>query len=171
MHYLYCPICGNRLIPKPAGDDGDVPFCLACNAYRFDTFPSVSIVMVVNEFHEIAMLRQLYLSDRYWTFVSGFIKPGETAEETAVREVSEELGLQVRKLDYAGTYWFGDQEELMHAFIGHVLKSDFVRSIEVDAAEWVPYPEAPSRMFPEKPGNTQHPIYRQYLQQLEEGLA
>ena len=167
MRYVYCPLCGAKLTTKAAGDDGMVPYCDACGKYWFDTFSSVAIVMVVNECNEIAMLKQHYLSDVYWTYVSGFMKPGETAEETAVREVQEELGLDIQTLEYAGTYWFGLREQLMHGFIGHVKKRDFVLSSEVDRAEWVPFSEAPERMFPKRPGNSQHPIYAQYKAQME----
>ena len=113
--------------------------------------------------NEIAMLRQKYLSNQYWTYVAGYIKLGETAEETAVREVREELGLAVDRLEYGGTCWFADREQLMHGFIGVTKKVDFKPSAEVDAAEWIPFTEAPDRMFPEKPGNSQHPLYRRYL--------
>ena len=171
MRYHYCPNCGQKLTTKIAGDDGNVPFCEHCKKYWFDSFSSVAIVMVVNEENEIAMLRQNYLSDTYWTYVSGFMKPGETAEETAVREVKEELGLDIDSLEYAGTYWFSDREQLMHGFIGHVRKAGFALSSEVNQAEWVPYPDAPARMFPKRPGNSQHPIYYRFIEKLKEAGA
>ena len=40
---------------------------------------------------------------------------------------------------------------------------DFQLSPEVDSAHWVSLEEAPARMFPDRPGNTQHILYRQYL--------
>ncbi len=49
MRYVYCPKCGAKLSERPAGDDGNVPFCEACNKYWFDTFADASIIMVVNE--------------------------------------------------------------------------------------------------------------------------
>lgn len=167
MRHIYCPQCGTKLIDKPAGDDGKVPFCENCNKYWFDSFSSCVIILLANEYHEIAMLRQNYLSEKYWTYIAGFMKPGETAEETSIREVEEELGLKVDRLEYGGTYWFAERELLMHGFIGFTKKSDFTLSAEVDAAEWVPVTEAPDRMFPEKPGNSQHPLYRKYLQMIE----
>lgn len=162
MRYKFCPECGKKLIDKQAGDDGAVPYCTDCQLYWFDSFASCIIVMVVNEYHEIAMLHQAYISDEYETFVAGFITPGETAEQAAVREVKEELGLDVEHIEYAGTHWFDKREQLMHAFIGHVKKRDFVLSKEVNAANWVAFDEAPNRMFPDRPGNTQHILYRQY---------
>lgn len=167
MRYLYCPRCGRKLTPRPAGDDGLVPYCDDCGQYWFDSFASCVIVLVANEFREIAMLRQSYLSDEYWSYVAGFITPGETAEQTAFREVREELGLELERLEYGGTFWFSLREQLMHGFIGFVKKADFTLSGEVDRAQWVPAAHAPGRMFPETPENTQYPLYRQYLQMVE----
>ena len=164
MRYDYCPKCGARLTLRQAGDDGAVPYCPVCARYWFDTFESCAIVMVVNEFDEIAMLRQSYLSDQYETFVAGYIVPGETAEQTAVREVQEELGLTIERLEYAGTHWFARREQLMHAYIGFVRKGPFVLSAEVEQASWVALDEAPAHMFPDRPGNTQHILYRRFLQ-------
>jgi len=100
MHYIYCPTCGRKLKDKMAGDEGKVPFCNQCNHYWFDAFSSCSIILVANQYNEIALLRQIYMSDKFTSFVSGYITPGETAEETAIREVKEELGLNIEKLEY-----------------------------------------------------------------------
>ena len=163
MRYIYCPQCGIKLTDKLAGDDGYVPFCEQCNKYWFDTFSSCSIVLVANQYNEIALLRQQYISDKFSSFVSGYITPGENAEETAVREVKEELGIDIEKLEYAGTYWFDSKELLMHGFIGFTSKSDLHLTGEVDSAEWVPALKAPEKMFPDRPGNAMHPIYRRYM--------
>ena len=163
MHYNYCPKCGTKLTDKRAGDDGWVPFCQQCNKYWFDTFSSCSLVLVANEHQEIALLRQSYMSDRYASFVSGYITPGETAEETAVREVKEELGVTIERLEYVGTHWFGKRDLLMHGFIGFAQKTEFTLSSEVDSAEWVYALKAPEIMFLDSPGNAMYPIYRKYL--------
>lgn len=51
----------------------------------------------------------------------------------------------------------------MHAYIGFTREKELRLSKEVDRAEWVPESEAPAQMFPDRPGNTQHVLYRQYL--------
>ncbi len=158
MHYKFCPKCGTKLIDKAAGDEGNVPFCTTCSCYWFDSFNSCSIVMVVNEQDEIALLTQKYLSDKYKSFVSGYITPGETAEETAIREVREEIGIEIERLEYAGTYWFETKGLLMHGFIGYASKGAFKLSKEVDNAEWVPSAEIEKLIFPESPGNSMHPL-------------
>jgi NAD+ diphosphatase len=163
MHYIYCPQCGAKLKNKIAGDDGYVPYCEECEQYWFDSFPSCSIVLVANEYNEIALLRQNYLSDKYSSFVSGYIAVGENAEQTAIREVKEELGIDVDRIEYAGTYWFNQKGLLMHGFIAFAKKTEFKLSSEVDSAQWISVLDAPKYMFPDSPDNTMFPIYRQYI--------
>lgn len=164
MHYEYCPKCGKKLEGKKAGDDGLVPFCDHCDAYWFDTFSDCVIVLTYNEFDEVVLARQGYLSDKYASFTSGFMEMGENAEETALREVKEELGLDLTDLEYAGTYWFDAKDMLMHGFIGYSEKKEFNLSEEIDSAEWVPAVDAPKYMFPDGPGNSAYAIFRKFLE-------
>lgn len=163
MRYSYCPNCGTKLTTIHAGDDGMVPYCEPCKKRWFDSFQSCVIVLTYNEFDEMVLARQEYLSDKYTSITSGYMTPGETAEETAMREVEEELGLNLETLEYAGTYWFGARDMLMHGFIGFTHKKAFVLSEEVDSAEWVPALDAPKTMFPDGPGNSAYAIYRKFL--------
>lgn len=163
MRYKFCPNCGNKLTEIHAGDDGMVPYCEACKKRWFDSFQSCVIVLIYNEFNEIILARQGYLSDKYASITSGYMTPGETAEEAAIREVKEELGLDIETLEYAGTYWFDARDMLMHGFIGFVHKKNLQLSQEVDSAEWIPALEAPKTMFPDGPDNSAYAIYRKFL--------
>ena len=164
MRYKYCPLCGEKLTEIHAGDDGMVPYCSACDKRWFDSFQSCAIVLTYNEYDEIVLCRQGYMSDKYTTLTSGFMVPGETAEETAVREVKEELGLDLEKLTYAGTCWFAKGDMLMHGFIGFAYKKPLSLSEEVDSAEWVPALEVPKTLFPDSPGNAAFAVYRRFLE-------
>ena len=70
------------------------------------------------------------------------MKMGESAEETVVREIGEELGLHVKSLQYIKSYPYEKKEMLMLGFQAVVDKQDFVLSGEVDAAKWVKFEEA-----------------------------
>ncbi len=164
MRYKYCPKCGRALIDKKAGDDGNTPYCEQCERFWFDYFGSCVIVLVANEYNEIALLQQNYMSTEYMSFVSGYICPGESAEETAMREAEEEIGLKLECLEYAGTHWFAKKDLLMHGFIGYAKRKEFVLSNEVDNAIWVPALDIVDKIFPEKPENAMFALYRQYLE-------
>ena len=164
MHFQFCPICGSKLVLKEAGDDGMVPYCEPCAKRWFDMFSSCIIALVANEYHEIALLRQPSLSDR-GVFVSGYITPGESAEDAAVREIKEELGLDVEKLESTGTFWLKKRGQLMHGFIAKVKKQELICSHEIESASWVPAEKAPEIMFEDWNGNRAWDIYRTYMRE------
>lgn len=163
MHYKYCPKCGNKLTKKPAGDNGKVPYCEKCKKFWFDSFSSCIIILIYNEYDEVVLLKQKHLSSIYATFVSGYISPGESAEECAIREVKEEIGIDIENPQYAGTYWFGLRDQLMHGFIAYAPKCELKLSQEIDEAYWIPAPEAGKKMYPNFPGNAASAIYQIYL--------
>jgi len=164
MRYVYCPKCGTKLTEKLAGDNGAVPFCPSCNKFWFDSFANCVIILTYNELDEIVLCRQSHLSDKYTSVTSGYITPGENAEEAALREVREELGIQLESMEYQGTVWFGANDMLMHAFLGFVHKCELTLSEEIDSAEWVHYSQAPKTMYPDGPGNALHMQYRKFLE-------
>lgn len=163
MRYKFCPECGTKLVLRTAGDDGEVPFCTKCEKLWFDGFSDCVLVLVYNEEDEVALSSQWYLPKEFASFTTGFMKPGETAEEAAAREVKEELGLDLQSVEYAGTYWFDYNSQLMHGFIGYAEKAPLVLSSEIQTAQWVPAAEVPSGMLPDFPGNAAMTVFRQYI--------
>lgn len=137
MRFEYCPHCGRKLEKRQVGDEGLIPYCAACDVPLWDMFTTSIIAAVVNEYGEIALLRQDYVSKTNYVCVAGVMKIGESAEDTAVREIGEELGLKVKSLEYIKSYPFDKKEMLMLGFKAVVEKHDFTLSGEVDAAKWV----------------------------------
>lgn len=162
MHFKYCPHCGTQLEDKEIGDEGLVPWCSTCRMPLFDMFSSCIIALVVNEKGEAALLRQGYISNQYYNLVSGYMKPGETAELTAEREILEEIGIQVTSLEFAGTYWFAKKDMLMIGFLARAGRKEFVLSDEVDAAEWVPVEQALHMVHPK--GSVSYALLEKYLE-------
>lgn len=148
MRFKFCPDCGNKLNEKIIRDEGLVPYCEGCQKPLFDIFPACIIVLIVNEYGEAALLSQSYISDKYRNLVSGYIKPGETAEECAVRETEEELGIKIKNLRIIRTSWFDKKDILMIGFIAEAAKSKFILSDEVDSAEWIPVEKALNLVHP-----------------------
>lgn len=142
MKFTYCPHCGEKLIKKEIGDEGYIPFCESCSVPLWDMFATCIITAVVNEENEVALLRQDYVTKAYYVCVAGHIKLGESAEETVIREVKEELGLDVEELKYIHSYPMEQKEMMMLGYQAKVKKADFVLSKEVDFAKWFKFEDA-----------------------------
>lgn len=136
MHFKFCPDCGRELSGRELGDEGLVPWCDSCDKPWFDVFPSAIIALVYNERGEVLLLRQNYISTEFCNLVSGYITPGENAEECAVREIFEETGLVVNRLELKLTSWFDRKEMMMIGFFARVDNGELKLSGEVDSASW-----------------------------------
>lgn len=161
MRFKYCPECGNNLILKEIGDEGNIPFCTKCNKPYFDIFPTCIIVMVINEFNEVALLRQDYLSSKYYGFVSGYIKDLEEAEKACIREVKEEIGVTIEHLEEYKTSFFAKKDVLMIAYYGFCKKSELKNSKEVNASMWVDVNKAYEYIYPQ--GSLVYDLLTNYL--------
>lgn len=142
MRFTYCPHCGKQLTKKMIGDEGLIPYCTGCQIPLWDMFTTCIICAVVNEYGEVALLRQNYVSTTNYVCVAGVMKLGESAEETAVREVQEEVGLKVEELTYIASYPYEKKEMLMLGYRASVKKEQLRLSQEVDSAAWFQPAEA-----------------------------
>jgi 8-oxo-dGTP pyrophosphatase MutT (NUDIX family) len=89
------------------------------------------------------------ISDRTWVFPKGTPEAGESVEDTALREVSEETGLDVEIVRPIGQieYWFavpGQRvHKIVHFFLMRAVGGDVSRhDHEYDEVRWVPVDEA-----------------------------
>jgi 8-oxo-dGTP pyrophosphatase MutT (NUDIX family) len=96
---------------------------------------------------EVALLGRM--NDGSWVFPKGTPTEGESLEETALREVREETGLEVRIVRPLGemTYSFaagGDRvHKVVHFFLMRATGGDpSLHDAEYDEVRWVTIPEA-----------------------------
>lgn len=136
MKFRYCPDCGSLLEPRNLGDEIGVPWCMKCEKPWFQVFPAAIIALVYDENDNVLLLRQNYISPVFRNLVSGYIVPGERAEETMVREIKEETGLDVESSRLCGTWWFARKEMMMIGFMARVKHAPLKLSQEVDDASW-----------------------------------
>ena len=88
---------------------------------------------------------------KVWTLPKGTVDKGERLEQTAMREVAEETGLDAELADRLGeiTYWYYLSEEkarckkTVHFYLMRYIRGNTVdHDREVDAARWFPIEEA-----------------------------
>ncbi|PJI08242.1 MULTISPECIES: NAD(+) diphosphatase [Clostridium] len=136
MQYEYCPVCGKKLKKKYSFDEGEVPYCEYDDIMFFDTPKPCIIVAVIRE-NYILLLEQNYTFKDSKVLVSGYVKNGETIEETVIREVKEEVGIDVKKPEYLGSYYLDSKEIIMITFMAEYSSGEITKSSEVDGAYWV----------------------------------
>ena len=142
MHFTYCPDCGEKTTLRVIGDEGAVPYCTHCDRPLFDLFPTCVLSVLVNAAGEIALIRQSYGQQTYFVGVSGYMKPGETAEQAAARELTEEIGIAPQSLTYRFSAWHESGGQLMLCFSAFAEKTAFTLSDEVATAQWFSPKEA-----------------------------
>lgn len=90
---------------------------------------------------------------RTWTLPKGTPKSGETTEETALREVAEETGLEVRitgQLDSI-EYFFVQSGTRIHKTVHYFLMEPVGGTLdqhdhEFDDVRWIPFDDAPTTL-------------------------
>ena len=96
---------------------------------------------VVPNFFEELLIKQYGKND--YILVAGYVNKGESAEQTIVREVKEELRLDVIDYEYMRSEYFEKSNTLMMNFISVVEDDDLSNiSDEVDKATWFSFEEA-----------------------------
>jgi len=141
MRHTYCPNCGQRLTARALGDEGLVPWCEDCQRPWFDHFSTCIIAAVMNPEGEVLLQREVRRPERE-VLVAGYIKPGESAEDAARREIDEETGLTVTALRYVASYPHMEGNMLMLGFAATAEGDAKPDSTEILSNRWCTPDEA-----------------------------
>lgn len=144
----HCMECGSRLELKPHQEEGLIPYCEACQAYRFPVFNTAVSMVVLDESAEKALLIQQYGRDGF-ILVAGYINKGESAEQTVVRELKEETGLDVIDVQFNSSEYFEKSNTLMLNFSCRVSNCESMQTNhEIDHAQWFSIEQARENIRP-----------------------
>jgi NAD+ diphosphatase len=131
----FCCACCQKLESKTLLDGSVEKYCSQCDRVFFDAPSPAAIVAVING-DKILLTRSVGWNHPYWGLVAGHVKTGETAEEAAIREVKEEVGLDIKNLNIIGTFASKDLDLLMVGFRADSKNMDINMSQELEKAEW-----------------------------------
>ncbi|MDQ0194075.1 NAD+ diphosphatase [Paenibacillus wynnii] len=130
------------MVDKECDGEGLIPYCDHCASYRFPIFSTAISTVVMNRDMNKVLLIQQY-NRPYYILVAGYINKGENAEETLIREVKEEIGLEVVSSEYMRSLYYEPSNTLMINYISIVDSEDLSQvSSEVDTAVWFTLEEA-----------------------------
>ncbi|WP_028546765.1 NAD(+) diphosphatase [Paenibacillus taiwanensis] len=138
----HCYACGTELASKECEGEGLIPYCHTCEMFRFPIFSTAISTAVLNSDHtKVLLIRQHNMED--YILLAGYVNRGESAEETLIREVKEEVGLNVETYKYMRSLYFERSNTLMLNFVTVALDETQMQiNAEVDHAEWFTFDEA-----------------------------
>jgi mutator protein MutT len=98
VNYRFCPRCGQPAAEAPARP---VFTCSACSFVLFFNPSIAAAALIFNPEGKILVVRRAKEPERgKLAFPGGFIDADETAEEAVRREVREEVGMELDRIEY-----------------------------------------------------------------------
>jgi NAD+ diphosphatase len=95
-----CPRCGAPTAPSMAGWSRTCPDDATAHFPRSDP----AVIVLIRDDEDRALLgRRAEWPDGFFSTLAGFVEAGESAEMTVLREMAEEAGVLVDRLDYLGS--------------------------------------------------------------------
>lgn len=147
----YCGVCGEMLCDS---EQEEARRCPKCGTLFFPKISPAVIVAVQRGEDEILLAHNRKFRDRVYSLIAGFVEPGESAEAAAVREIREEVGIEVANLRYWGSQSWPFPDSLMLGFLadyaGGEVRPDGVEIVDArfyrrDAMPEIPQPGSIAR--------------------------
>jgi NAD+ diphosphatase len=131
--HQFCAKCGK---PSVMQDAGYRRHCAACATDHFPRTDPV-VIMAVCHGKKTLLGRQKSWPENMYSTLAGFMEPGETIEDAARREVKEEVGVTVGKIDYVASQPWPFPASLMIGMIGEAVDTDLtIDESEIETARW-----------------------------------
>ena len=128
----FCGVCGQ---PLQFVRGGFVARCVQCATEHYPrTDPA--IIVAVSDGERLLLGRQASWPEKRWSVLAGFLEPGESLEQTVVREVMEEAGVRVRSCRYLASQPWPFPAALMLGFSAEADPQPVRIGAELQDARW-----------------------------------
>lgn len=133
--HRYCGTCGAKTVPAKGGH------VLVCTnpACRHEQFPRIdpAIIVLVSDNDRALLGRQAAWPVGRYSTIAGFVEPGESLEDTVAREVLEETGVKVDRIEYHSSQPWPFPSSLMLGFTARAVTHEVhLRDHELEDARW-----------------------------------
>jgi 8-oxo-dGTP diphosphatase len=116
----FCPRCGGLLEARLV-EDRERPVCRDCG-FVFYVDPKVAVAVIVPRGDGIVLGRRAIDPGLgAWSFPSGYVDRGEVVEQAAVREVQEEIGVEVEIDGLVGLYSSAGEAVILVVYASHIV--------------------------------------------------
>ncbi len=112
---LYCSHCGTGLPQLPIDAERAERMCPQCGTIHYPRIEPCIIVRIERE-GKILLARHIARNTDIYACIAGFVEAGESAEHALIREIREEIGIEVKNIRYFGSQSWPFPDQLMLAF-------------------------------------------------------
>lgn len=137
--HRYCAYCGQ---PTELAGAGWRRHCEACAADHFPRTDPVVIMLAIKG-EQCLLGRQPRFAKGMYSALAGYLEPGETIEAAVRREIREEAGIAIGRVDYVASQPWPFPTTLMIGCFAEALTGDIVLDTdELEDARWFSREEA-----------------------------
>jgi NAD+ diphosphatase len=131
--HLFCGRCGTPLQTKRTERAKECPRCGQLHFPRL----APAIIVLVERDRELLLARSRHFLPGMYSVLAGFVEPGESLEEAVVREVKEEVGVDVKDIQYFGSQPWPFPHSLMIGFTATYAGGEIsLDDSEIEDAGW-----------------------------------
>lgn len=131
--HQFCGHCATPMTQLPTERAKRCPNCGLVNYPRL----SPAIIVLIAWGEKLLLARAPHFPAEMYGLVAGFVEPGESLEETIVREVREEVGIDIKNLRYFGSQPWPFPNSLMIGFTAEYEAGEIaIDPEELEAAAW-----------------------------------
>ncbi|QXH33038.1 NAD(+) diphosphatase [Pseudomonas muyukensis] len=111
-------------------------YCQACDLRSYPRI-SPSMIVLITRGDEVLLARSPRFVSGVYSTLAGFAEPGESAEECLVREVREEVAVEVKNIQYVGSQCWPFPHSMMLGFHAEYAGGEIVmQADEIEDAQW-----------------------------------
>ena len=132
--YRFCGHCGTPLARKESRE-----LAMHCPHCNRDFYPRLNPAVIMRVVHDdrILLARRGPADRRVYSVLAGFVEAGENLEDAVVREVKEEVGLDIARVRYLKSQPWPFPNNLMLGFEAEAANTDIALDhLEVFEAGW-----------------------------------
>jgi NAD+ diphosphatase len=133
--HRFCGTCGATTL---AAKGGHVLVCTNPSC-RHEQFPRIdpAIIVLVSDGERALLGRQASWPAGRYSTIAGFVEPGESLEDAVAREVFEETGIEVDRIEYHSSQPWPFPSSLMLGFAARALTTQIqMRDEELEDVQW-----------------------------------
>ncbi|MEN9461778.1 MAG: hypothetical protein RIS84_1798 [Pseudomonadota bacterium] len=144
--HQFCSRCGApvKLHPKERAKH--------CSACQMIFYPKITpaMIVLVQRGDQILLSRSPHFAQGLYSVQAGFVEVGESVEETVVREIREEVGLEIKNVRYFGSQAWPFPSSLMLGFTAEYAWGELrPHPVEIEDARWCNIHDLPA-LLPSK---------------------